>query len=418
MGIQVTTVAHRAGARSRSPPGRPAMPAAAQDAAARRRDRHGLDDGGRGGSSRSSSSRSRNRPASRSTWRPSPGTRIGEKLTTAVASGSGPDVTQIGLSLLPTFNAAGALEDLAPYLADHPGARAPTSPRRSPSANLASDGMITSVPWVADTRVLFYRTDILAEAGIARPARPRGRSYAPPPRSSRRAASGHYGYYIPQWDAPLPIEFTWQAAATSSTLTATSTSTRPSSARRSTSTSGFYENEQRAHRVRLRPDRRASSRASRRCSSAAPTSRRPSRSRRPSSTASGRSRPCPRTSTRHLALRRLEPRRLEGIRQQSTASLALLDYLAAPETQVAWFAVTSELPDQPAAAADPAVTADPQRRGLRASSSRTPGSCRWSRRGTRWASDDPDLAQHDRARGRGQGGHARRPCSQTVAAIQ
>jgi multiple sugar transport system substrate-binding protein len=40
-------------------------------------------------------------------------------------------------------------------------------------------------------------------------------------------------------------------------------------------------------------------------------------------------------------------------------SLALLDYLASPEAQVAWFEATGELPTNLQAAADPAVTADP-----------------------------------------------------------
>jgi multiple sugar transport system substrate-binding protein len=56
--------------------------------------------------------------------------------------------------------------------------------------------------------VLFTRTDILAENGID----------APPATwdELREAAKvlaargdGQYGYYIPQWDAPLPIEMTW-----------------------------------------------------------------------------------------------------------------------------------------------------------------------------------------------------------------
>lgn len=40
-------------------------------------------------------------------------------------------------------------------------------------------------------------------------------------------------------------------------------------------------------------------------------------------------------------------------------SLALLDYLATPSTQVAWFEATSQLPTNLEAAQDPAVTADP-----------------------------------------------------------
>ncbi|MFO7530934.1 MAG: extracellular solute-binding protein, partial [Candidatus Limnocylindrales bacterium] len=94
---------------------------------------------------------------------------VGNKLTTAVASGGGPDVTQVGLSLLPTFVKAGALADLAPYLADYPGLDSSNFPEAVSATNLSSDGTITSVPWVADTRVLFYRTDILADAGLAGP---------------------------------------------------------------------------------------------------------------------------------------------------------------------------------------------------------------------------------------------------------
>src|SRR5258705_3773239 len=49
-----------------------------------------------------------------------PWANVNDKLTTAVASGNGPDVVQVGLSLLPTFISAGALKTLAPYLAKHP----------------------------------------------------------------------------------------------------------------------------------------------------------------------------------------------------------------------------------------------------------------------------------------------------------
>ena len=45
---------------------------------------------------------------------------VDDKLTTAVASGHGPDVTQIGLSELSTFIAAKALKNLAPYVRAHP----------------------------------------------------------------------------------------------------------------------------------------------------------------------------------------------------------------------------------------------------------------------------------------------------------
>ena len=133
---------------------------------------------------------------------------IDEKLTTAVASGSGPDILQIGLSKLATFAEAGALMPLDDVLGDHPNLDPANFPSGVSGAATAVGGEIVSVPWTSDTRVLFTRTDILAENGID----------APPATwdELREAAAtlagrgdGQYGYYIPQWDAPLPIEITW-----------------------------------------------------------------------------------------------------------------------------------------------------------------------------------------------------------------
>lgn len=135
---------------------------------------------------------------------------VNDKLTTAVASGQGPDVTQIGLSQLPTFVAAGALEDLAPYIADHPTLGDATFLDAVSAANLNPDGPITSIPWIADTRVLFTRTDILSEAGITAPPAT-WEEHLAAARTLAARGDGQYGYYIPQWDAPLPVQFTWQA---------------------------------------------------------------------------------------------------------------------------------------------------------------------------------------------------------------
>lgn len=130
---------------------------------------------------------------------------IDERLTTAVASGSGPDLIQIGLSKLRTFADAGALLDLTDHVADHPG----IDPANFPSGAASSVGdALVSVPWVSDTRVLFTRDDILAENGITE---------APNTWEQLRAdakvlagrGEGQYGYYIPQWDSPLPVEMTW-----------------------------------------------------------------------------------------------------------------------------------------------------------------------------------------------------------------
>ncbi len=93
-----------------------------------------------------------------------------EKLLTAFAGDATPDLAQMGNTWLPEFVALDALEpldasiressqvDLADY---HPGVV---------DTNVV-DGRHYGVPWYVDTRVLFYRRDLLAQAGWAAPPR-------------------------------------------------------------------------------------------------------------------------------------------------------------------------------------------------------------------------------------------------------
>jgi multiple sugar transport system substrate-binding protein len=92
-----------------------------------------------------------------------------EKLLTAFAGDATPDIAQMGNTWLPEFVALGALEpldrsvrgsqiDLGDY---DPGIL---------DTNLL-DGRQFGVPWYVDTRVLFYRRDLLAEAGYDTPPR-------------------------------------------------------------------------------------------------------------------------------------------------------------------------------------------------------------------------------------------------------
>ena len=130
---------------------------------------------------------------------------IDEKLTTAVASGQGPDLIQVGLSKLRTFSDEGALLALDDELEVHPG----LDPANFPEGAASSVGGVqVSVPWVSDTRVLFYRSDILAENGIDAPPASWDELRADAKVLASRG-DGQYGYYIPQWDSPLPLEMTW-----------------------------------------------------------------------------------------------------------------------------------------------------------------------------------------------------------------
>jgi multiple sugar transport system substrate-binding protein len=90
------------------------------------------------------------------------------KLLTAFAGGDLPDVCQMGNSWLPEFVALHALEDL--------GARSQASPAIPPADAFSGiwntnvvDGRLYGVPWYVDTRLLFYRRDLLAKAGHETP---------------------------------------------------------------------------------------------------------------------------------------------------------------------------------------------------------------------------------------------------------
>lgn len=133
---------------------------------------------------------------------------VDERLTTAVASGDGPDLVQVGLSKLRTFADAGALLPLDEYLADHPALAPENYPEALGGELLQVGGETVSVPWVADTRVLFYRSDILAENGIDAPPATWTELREDAATLAARG-EGQYGYYIPQWDSPLPVIMTW-----------------------------------------------------------------------------------------------------------------------------------------------------------------------------------------------------------------
>jgi len=132
---------------------------------------------------------------------------VNDKLTTAVASGEGPDATQVGLSNLAAFQHAGALLDLTDYLDEHPGLASDNFPA-AVAADKTSDAGQTSVPWTSDTRVLFYRKDLLEAAGVEPP-----QTWAELQDAASALATGddQFGFYIPQWDQALPAEFTWEA---------------------------------------------------------------------------------------------------------------------------------------------------------------------------------------------------------------
>lgn len=88
-----------------------------------------------------------------------------EKLLTAYAAGALPDVFQLGNTWLAEFSLLGSLEPLQPLVQ--------TSQTIDPGdyfpgvwAGNQIQGQLIGIPWYVDTRLLFYRKDLLFQAGV------------------------------------------------------------------------------------------------------------------------------------------------------------------------------------------------------------------------------------------------------------
>jgi multiple sugar transport system substrate-binding protein len=125
-----------------------------------------------------------------------PWTAAHEKLLTAFAGDTTPDVCQLGNTWIPELVALNALEPL-----DHYAAASAVVDAGDYFAGIWDtnriDGKLYGVPWYVDTRLLFYRRDLLARAG-----------YSTPPRSwtewkrmlaavSKDARADQYGILLP-----------------------------------------------------------------------------------------------------------------------------------------------------------------------------------------------------------------------------
>ena len=99
-----------------------------------------------------------------------PWTAAHEKLLTAFAGDATPDVCQLGNTWIPEMVALNALEPLDRYAAASPIVRAEDYFAGIWATNRI-DGTLYGVPWYVDTRLLFYRRDLLQQAGFAAPPR-------------------------------------------------------------------------------------------------------------------------------------------------------------------------------------------------------------------------------------------------------
>lgn len=122
-----------------------------------------------------------------------------EKLLTAFAGGSLPDMCQLGNTWLPEFTALDALEPLDARMAAAGLPREDYFPgildtNRMPSPR---GPRLFGLPWYADTRLLFYRTDLLRQAGFGAPPQNWAEWQDAMRAITARGGSRHFGALLP-----------------------------------------------------------------------------------------------------------------------------------------------------------------------------------------------------------------------------
>jgi len=83
-----------------------------------------------------------------------------EKIVIALASGSGPDLMELGSDWVPEFAGSGRVADLSKNFADSKGEYIGWEP-------VTSGDKVYGAPWILGTRALFYNTDLLRRAGYS-----------------------------------------------------------------------------------------------------------------------------------------------------------------------------------------------------------------------------------------------------------
>lgn len=135
-----------------------------------------------------------------------------EKLLTAYVGDATPDIAMLGNTWVPEFVALDALEPLDSRVAKSADVRRDDYFPGIWSTNVV-DGATYGVPWYVDTRVIFYRSDILAAAGYSSMPTTWADWRQAMQRIKSRMTSRQYPLLIPITEWPPPVILGLQAGS-------------------------------------------------------------------------------------------------------------------------------------------------------------------------------------------------------------
>jgi multiple sugar transport system substrate-binding protein len=141
-----------------------------------------------------------------------PWTAAHEKLLTGFAGDALPDVCQLGNTWIAEFAALGALTDLTDRVAESQAVDRDDFFEGIWQSNVV-DGRTYGVPWYVDTRLLFYRTDMLAAAGHASPPKSWAEWMAVMRDVQQTQPPGKYAALLPINEFEQPVILGMQAGA-------------------------------------------------------------------------------------------------------------------------------------------------------------------------------------------------------------
>src|SRR5689334_3485888 len=135
-----------------------------------------------------------------------------EKLLTAYVGDATPDIAMLGNTWVPEFTAIDALEPLDALVASSKDA-----PRNDYFEGIWNtnvvDGKTFGIPWYVDTRVIFYRKDLLAAAGYNSMPTTWADWRASMEKIKSRMSARQYPLLIPITEWPPPVIFGLQAGS-------------------------------------------------------------------------------------------------------------------------------------------------------------------------------------------------------------
>ncbi|MES1245376.1 MAG: sugar ABC transporter substrate-binding protein [Acidobacteriota bacterium] len=129
-----------------------------------------------------------------------------EKILTAFVGNSAPDIGQVGNTWIPELSAIGAIEPLDEYLKNSKAVLANDYFPGIWDTNVM-DGHVWGIPWYVDTRLLFYRRDLLEEVGFKEAPRTWSGWMEAMSRLERRAGPKGFAILLPtdEWQPPIAM---------------------------------------------------------------------------------------------------------------------------------------------------------------------------------------------------------------------